>query len=256
MYKYKVTGASRREEVLQRKTQYDEEYDRMNAEYNSDVNRYREAVESIIENIKQVVITMIGNTTLKLNVDAQLAGDYGFDIYIDNGDRPFDGQALSWRYRCYLAKDGSIRKETGSWSGLEVTTSKQIENLKESVRVLEILNNIDWKSILSTKQPNFKDYIKHPYPGQRQSFNKELLEATIQDAIEDGFAIKGYGYKYYRAGVPVIYRILNESDKQYTVQEIHESEIGNESRYYDPYRISKKKFINDVIKQPIETIKL
>ena len=256
MYKYKVTGASRREEVLQRKTQYDEEYDRMNADYEADKAKYYEVLQNIENNIEQTITTTIGNTSLDLTIDVRPSYDEGFDVDIRNGDNPFDGQALSWRYRCYLAKDGSIKKETGSWSGLEVTTSKQIENLKESVRVLEILNNIDWKSILSTKQPNFRDYIKHPYPGQRQSFNKELLEATIQDAIDDNLAIKGYGYRYYQTKAPVVYRILNESDKQYTVQEIYEREIGDESRYPNPYRISKEKFINDVIRKPVETIEL
>lgn len=256
MYKYKVTAANARDQVLEKKAKYDEEYDRMNADYEADKAKYYEVLQNIKNNIEQTIVTLIGNTSLNLTIDVRPSYDEGFDVDINNGNNPFDGQALSWRYRCYLAKDGSIKKETGSWSGLEATTSKQIENLKESVRVLEILNNIDWQAILSEKQPNFEDYIKHPYPGQRQSFDKELSEATIQDAIEDNLAIKGYGYKYYNTNVPVVYRILSKSDKQYTVQEIYEGEVGNESRYPNPYRVSKEKFIWDLIKRPIETVEL
>lgn len=256
MYKYRINAANARNRVLEKKAKYDEEYDRMLNEYDADKAKYTTAVRDAVNRLEQTVTNMIGDTTLNLNINVQISSYDGFEVAVNNGDRPFDSQALNWNYRCYLSSDGDVQKETGSWSGLQATTSEQINNLKESVRVLEILNNIDWKSILSTKQPEYSDYIKHKHPGQRQSFNQELAEATIQDAIADGLGIKGYGYRNYRKAIPVVYRILDESAKQYTVQEIYEEFVGNESRYGDPYKVSKEKFINDIVEQPIETVEL
>ena len=157
---------------------------------------------------------------------------------------------------CKIGDDGQIEKESGSWSGLTAISPENIDNLKESVRILEILNNIDWEHVLNVEFPKFNDYVTEENPGERKSFTNELASADIEDAIDAGLGIKGYGYKYYKSTAPVVYKVIGETDKQYLVQEIYESYVGDESQYLAPYRVNKAKFIKDLVKRPISTVEV
>ena len=150
-----------------------------------------------------------------------------------------------------MTDEGDIKKESGSWSGLSATTPEQIANLKESVRVIEILNNLDWNELLTVEFPNFDDYVKTEVP-ERENFEEQLLEADVEDAAEQGLLIKGHGYKWYAPRATVFYNVLNMTDKSFRVQEVYEDDLSDESIWGSPYTIRKDKFF-EVIDKPIKT---
>lgn len=169
-------------------------------------------------------------------------------VSVNNGDRTGDGQALHWNYDVELDDNGNVVKDTGSWSGLQVTNQQEVDNLKESVRVIEILNNIDWKSILSHSIPQYEDYVTKKRPAMKH-FDYEYFEADVEDAIDAGYAIKGQGNKVYMPSASVWYYVINSTPTMYTVVET--DSLDNIDTDY-AYRI-KKDTLMKLVDSPVVT---
>ena len=243
----KITMA-RRDDVLRRQQEYNDK----RSKYDSEVQNFREAEYTVMQNLENLIRSKIGDTVLDLSISAARSGfNQDIEVSINNGSNPHDSQALNWNYDIKLKRSGDVQMESGSWSGLSATTDEQIQNLKESVRVIEILNNLDWKTLLNVELPDYNDYVTSEYP-KNENFNQQLLEADVLDAMDDGLLIKGHGYKYYNPRAVVFYHILKENPKSFTVQEIHEDDLSDESRWPDPYTIQKYKLYS-IIDNPIKT---
>ena len=241
--------AVNRDEILRRKKEYESE----EAKYNDEYNQYLGAKRTFYRNIESSVKDAIGDTSIPLNVHAGKRYD-SVSVEIDNGSTPHSDSALTWNWNVQLSDEGEVIKETGSWSGLSATTPENIANLKESVRILEVLNNLDWKQLLSAIPPAYEEYVT-TRPGPKPNFEKELLYADIADAMHDEKLIKGHGYKYYRSGVSVYYRIISLAPQSYKVQEIYEDYLSDPDRWPDPYRIQKDKFL-EVINIPLQIVEV
>lgn len=237
---------AKRDDILRRKQAWENLENKSREEY----DQYENARDSVFEAIQAIVKDKIGSTSLSLNIRASKYFG-GTSVHVDNGDSPHDEQALNWQWNVRLSDEGEIEKNSGSWSGLSATTPEQIDNLKESVRIIEILNNLDWGKILNVELPRYTDYVKTEVP-QRENFEEQLLEADIEDAAEQGLLIKGHGYRWYAPRATVFYNVLNMTDKSFRVQEIYEDYLSDESRWGDPYTIRKDKFF-EVIDKPIKT---
>lgn len=240
---------NRRDDILRRKKAYEDAYSKRQQEY----DQHRADLQSVLNNLADIIKSKIGDTLLDLNIHASISYMYGggIEVKVDNGDHPHDDQALNWNWSVVLTQDGEVKKDSGSWSGLSATTTEQIANLKESIRVIEILNNLDWNALLTVELPKFEDYVKTEVP-KRDNFEQELLEANVEDAAQQGLLIKGHGYKYYTPRAVVFYHILKENPKSFTVQEIHEDDVSDESRWTAPYTIQKDKLYS-VVDNPIKT---
>jgi hypothetical protein len=238
---------ARRDDILRRKQAYEDAKNQQDTE----VSQYRQANRDIMQNLNDLIRSKIGETSLNLSIDTDRSWRSGVEVRINNGSNPHDEQALNWDWRATMTDEGDIKKESGSWSGLSATTPEQIANLKESVRVIEILNNLDWNELLTVEFPNFDDYVKTEVP-ERENFEKQLLEADVEDAAEQGLLIKGHGYKWYAPRATVFYNVLNMTDKSFRVQEVYEDDLSDESRWGSPYTIRKDKFF-EVIDKPIKT---
>lgn len=238
---------AKRDDILRRKQAYEDAMNQQDAE----VSQYRRANYDIMQNLNDLIRSKIGETSLNLSIDTNRSWRSGVEVRINNGSNPHDEQALNWDWRATMTDDGDIKKESGSWSGLSATTPEQIANLKESVRVIEILNNLDWNELLTVEFPNFDDYVKTEVP-ERENFEEQLLEADVEDAAEQGLLIKGHGYKWYAPRATVFYNVLNMTDKSFRVQEVYEDDLSDESRWGSPYTIRKDKFF-EVIDKPIKT---
>ena len=237
---------AKRDDILRRKQAWENLENKSREEY----DQYENARDSVFEAIQSIVKDKIGSTSLSLNIHAS-KNRGGTSVHVDNGDSPHDEQALNWQWNVTLSDEGEIEKDSGSWSGLSATTPEQIDNLKESVRIIEILNNLDWGKILNVELPRYKDYVKTEVP-QRENFEEQLLEADIEDAAEQGLLIKGHGYKMYGPRATVFYNVLNMTDKSFRVQEVYEDDLSDESRWGSSYTIRKDKFF-EVIDKPIKT---
>lgn len=256
VYQYRFGGAtlkitmSRRDDILKRKQAYDDAYSKQRNEY----NEYRKDTAKVLRSLEDIVRSKVGQTSLILNINAEQGIMEDISVNVSNGNNPHDDQALNWNWSVSLTSEGEVKKDSGSWSGLSAVTPAQIENLKESVRVLEILNNIDWVNVLNVELPKYEDYVKTKLP-KNENFDQQLLEEDVKDAIAEGKLIKGHGYKYYNSRATVFYHVLRETPKQYTVQEIHEDDVSDEARWPSSYRVPKETFMQ-LITKPLQTVEV
>lgn len=230
------------------------------AQYDEEASNWREAIYKVANNIKEEISEEIGEVSIPLKIDVNPGFmSHMYEVTIENSDNPHDDQALNWNWKAYIDEQGEVKKESGSWSGLTAISAENIDNLKESVRVLEILNNIDFSKILSRTMPEASEYITHRYPAKddmqrKDELTKELFESEMNEVMESGNWIKlkdGQG-RYYRRDAYI--RILSESPKMYKVAEEFGSIISPKSAGYD-YNIRKEK-LESIIQKPFDILEV
>lgn len=213
----------RRSDVLARKAAWQKDYDVKKAIYDKQESDYHEACYAIEQETINVVKSYLGNVpeNLSINATTRFRG-YEVRIEYDSANLFRDTTALHWHFRIALDREGNINKETGSWSGLQATTPEQLNDLKESVRILTILNDMPWDVILNTANnnyPKFDDYYKEPDPSRgAPDWNKELTLATIEDSIGQNVLIKGRNANGGRG--EVYYRVIKQTPKRYEIATI------------------------------------
>ena len=254
----KIYASKRRDEILKRKAEFDEDYKRRKDEFDAQYKSYQEANHAVYQGIVNEVESLLSgvNLDLELSCTRSWEGSIEFRV-LDDRHLNQDSKSLSWSWEVNLSEDGEIKKESSSWSGLRAVTEENLSDLEEVVKALKILNNADWKTILDKSLPSYNDYITVDSPERypKPDFNRELLEADVQDAIDAGYLIKGQGYKYFRPGADVYYRVVGQSAKQYKVQEIYAGYLSKgEDLWADyEYAITKEKFY-EIIDKPVETL--
>lgn len=251
--------AGRREDILKQKEEYEADKSARQAKYDKQYSEYRNAKRGFFEGIEDIVRSSIGPTSLNLRIDVDHAYGEGLRVTISDEDDKFnEDKALAWNYRANVDKDGNVQRETSSWSGLHAVTSAALDNLKEIVRVLDKIKDIDWENILKQVGPRYDDYVTESNPQYDRNapdFDSQLRELDIEDAIGKDVAIRGISGsgKYYRSNN--IYKILKESPTQYTVDE--GMDWNDQIRFAgSPYRINKAKFLTQCLPKKIETISL
>ena len=112
---------------------------------------YLKSIENAESIVKKAIIDKVGPSIVKLDFKvSNRFGSYAIQVYsyYDTGAVDNDDVALSWKYEVRLNSDGEVTRETASWSGLKATNSTQLDSLKETVRILEILDSMNWASLL------------------------------------------------------------------------------------------------------------
>lgn len=274
----KLMKEDRRSEVQAAKDAWEAEYARQQKAYDDQKDSYNRVLSSVAKNLEEEVINAIGNTTLNLRIDVRWYGGFNSDSYqvcIDANDsnKFSDDIALSWNWSVYLKPDGTVEKDSGSWSGLKATTVAQLDDLQETLRVLKVINAIDWSTMLAdanSKRPNWKDYMTLSSPSRRDrpDFEAQMKEAEIEDIIGKSVLIAGNGDgKNYRPTAKVWYLIVGETGKQYKVYSFPNYIITgardgsvdlnarvDSLRKYSPDRIAKDRFVNNIIYRNMETM--
>lgn len=253
----KIYASKRRDEILKRKAEFDEEYKRRKDEYDSQYNRWKDAIDDVYQGVIDEVKSMLSGVDLDLEYRCSTRLGSGLIelCVLDEQHLNQDSKSLSWNWKVWLSEDGEIKKESASWSGLRGVTEENLADLEEILKALKILNKADWKVILDKSLPSSSDYVTVGHPNatmNRPDFNRELLVADVQDAIEEEYLIKGHGYKYFSSRANVYYRVVGESAKQYKVEEIPESSVGT-GKHPAEYAITKEKFY-EIIDKPVETL--
>lgn len=258
----KIT-CTKRDDILKRKQEYEADRAQRQARYDAQSKNYDDEDISRKKSIEDAVKQQLGDTGLDLSVSVRDAswGNHSYQVDISDEDDKFNpDKALSWSWKVYLTNEGEVTKESSSWSGLNAVSKKNLDNLKKILSVLEKLNSIDWKSVLSVRPPKYNDYITEKDPQWDRDvpdFDKELLEADIEELIGTNQGVlRDSGSKYYRGNVYSV--IVKQSGSQYTVADVPEytvsqnrsvdisSKIDSES-----YRISKDKFFQGLV-QPLQ----
>ena len=248
---------------------WDAEYDKQNKIYKDQEKKYRYAMYDVADNLQKEVVNAIGNTTINLRVDVD---NYGIDadsyqvrVYGNDSNKFADNVALSWDWKVYLDKDGNVLKDSSSWSGLKATTPEQLNDLEETLRILKLLNNLDWARLIgnaNTKRPKYDDYITAPYPSRsdRPNFEQQLKDAAVEDTIGKDVLIQGKGSgRNYNSRATVWYYVVGVTNKQYKMFEFsnytiqNHEEMGDLAEFihdyakYAPDHMTKEKFLSNII---------
>lgn len=265
----KIT-CTKRDDILKRKSEYEADRASRQSKYDAQYRKYLEEDGRREEKIRNDVIGAIGETSLDLTVDVIGRFEHKYEIRVSDEDDKFnEDKALSWDWKVYLDKNGDVKKESSSWSGMNAVTAKNLSNLKEIVRVLEILHNIDFKMLLEDiRPPRYQDYVTENNPKYETApdFDRELMEADIEECIGKDVLLKGYAsinQRGYGIGT-AYYMILKETPSQYQVVRIPGYAVNNEeynlkdvvekNKNYSE-RMRKDKLIQ-LLNNPIETLEV
>lgn len=261
----KIT-CTKRDDILKRKSEYEADKSSRQSKYDAQYRTYLEEEGKRAEKLRNDVIGAIGDTSLDLEIDVSGRFESKYEIRVsDENDKFNEDKALSWDWKVYLDKNGDVKKESSSWSGMNAVTAKNLSNLKEIVRVLEILNNIDFKMLLEEiRPPRYQDYVTENNPKYEKApnFDRELMEADIEDCIGTRKGILGTGSKFYRGNV--YHFIQRETPSSYNIWDIpayyvEKNDVSPSDlfeKYNDSgsnYNMRKDKFF-ETIKKPIKIV--
>ncbi len=261
----KITCARNKDQIIQERDAYKQRKATKQARRDEHQQRYRQAQNTVITSIKSQIedaVSAFSDLHLDIHVGETMSDTWEATIK-SNEDRLFsESKALTWEWSARIdGRTGEVIKKSGSWSGLNAVTTEQVESLKQSAACLEVLNSLDWATILGVDVPDYKDYMDdddfRPDPEDKRNFDAELLEADIENAMNNGWLIQGHGYRYNNERVPVFYRVLKETPSQYKVEELDIDDMNNipgPGESY-AYNIKKDTFLN-VIDKPIDILEV
>jgi hypothetical protein len=261
----KIT-CTKRDDILKRKSEYEADRYSRQSKYDKQYEAFRDEDHSRQSKIIYDIRGAIGDTSLDIDIDVRSMFSDTYEVVVsDEGDKFNPDKALSWDWKVTLDKNGDVKKESSSWSGLKAVTDKNLSNLKEIVRVLEILNKIDFKMLLEeVTPPNYQDYVteKNPRYETAPDFDRELMEADVEDCIGTRKGILGTGSKFYRGNV--YHFIQRETPSSYNMWDIPayyvEKNDGSLSDLFEKYNdggsnynMRKDKFF-ETIEKPIKIV--
>ena len=257
---------------------WEKDFELAQKEYDQQERDYDNVLYTLMENIETEIkneLSDLDTTNLLIQANpygARFGSDFRTEIRFTYGERSDNKISLKWDAEFSLDNDGNVKKETGSWSGLEATTPELLNDLKNSVKIIERIVNMNWQDIIldaEAKRPNRKDYVKKSRPdrGTRPDFEQQIVAAEIEDAIQTGKLIKGnsvpaLGYRYTTRGY---YKIWSETPKRFNISFIPERYIENRNvEEYAKYierelaytqQVNKDNLYKNIV-QPVETVEL
>ena len=228
----KIT-ADKREDILKRKA----EYEAKRAEYEADraerVHKFGMAEYDVMNPIKERLesdLSIFNLLQFVVRVERHYGGK-GVRVRIEcNENRKFDDSvALAWNYDVNLTKDGEVKRESSSWSGMSAVTPEQVASLKQTVEAVEYLLNLDWASLLDVTLPEFSDYYTGALPEpEREDFDTELREAELEGYVgtDTLILVENFESSGWR-GREVYVRLIRETPSQYVCNIFHPYELSS-----------------------------
>ena len=207
----------RRREIDQQAQKYNVERDAKKNEYDAQMGNYRRVVHNIEDNVRSNLEQVLPYSDL---IDINVSRDYNWSsgapylsVKISYDLNKTKNQSLAWSYSVGLDRDGNIKKESNSWSGLNAVTQEQLDDLEKSIEILKKLNIIDWESIVKTDVPSVIDYVTTKTLAEKdftfEQFNADLEDFVGQDVIFISKYLKSENYYGSRYGY-IIKRLTNK----------------------------------------------
>ena len=221
--------ATKRDDILRDKAAYEAGKAERQSKFDEQYRVFQGALSNVETNIATAVNSELGSHADEVKIGVYFGFRNNIEVKVNNGDSPFGPHALSWNWSVTLDKNGDVIKDSGSWSGLSAVTAEQIQDLRNTVDILDILNNIDWKTLLNTKVPDYSDYITMDNPKYEKpdrNYDIELKEADIEDMIgdEDSAVFVGDAMPDYFRGNAYV-TIIKETPKRFNVRVFHQSQL-------------------------------
>lgn len=269
----KVIYATRADDLRAEMEQYDAETARLDSIQEEQTNAWQNRIREERKALEAEVREAIGPSTIsdiRIRADLSWTGrngddysDWDVSIAVNDNSKWDDGTALAWNYDIKIDGDGNVKKETGSWSGLKATTPAQIDNLKESVRLIEKISSIDWNSLLRRVAIKWDDFVDPNNADQardrkkaRPDFERQINDAEISDIVGkdvwvelDGSPSSTYGYD----NRPYFAKVIRETPARFEISLVPEKYFkteGMNSWTIDNLTVNKQSFYKHLI-QPI-----
>lgn len=228
----KIT-ADRREDILKRKAEYEAKRAEYEADRDERSHKFEMAEYDVMNPIKQQLesdLSVFNLLQFVVRVERHYGGK-GVRVRIEcNENRKFDDSvALAWNYDVNLTKDGEVKRESSSWSGMSAVTPEQVASLKQTVEAVEYLLNLDWASLLNVTLPHYRDYYDGALPEpEREDFDAELREAELEGYIgtDTLILVENFESSGWR-GREVYVRLIRETPSQYVCNIFHPYELSS-----------------------------
>ena len=224
----RTVEAGRREDIIKQRDEWDAAHDQAEAQHKEEGRRFREAQVAVTAPIQQELeqsMAKFDRLHTRVTVDTNWGGFRRRDtiqvrVEVNEREKFQNSVSLAWSMDIRVnPEDGSIVRETSSWSGLKATTADQLEDLRQTLGALEYLNSIDWATLLNRTLPNYEDYYKTDVPSMRDrpNFEQQLMEVELEELVGADKAVKVENWESsgYR-GQYVWVQLVTESPAQYT----------------------------------------
>lgn len=243
--------ASKKDEILRRKAEYDEAMSNYNSAYDAASKNFSNAVDAVLMPIRHTLESVLQQYT-SLDFEVRVERTYRDSVRVMvecNRNRIFENtNALSWDYDALLdVSTGELKRATSAWSGLKAVTEDQMTSLRQTVAALEYLNSVDWAALLNVTLPEYNEFFDDlPERPQTEDFNAQLIQAELSELVGTGKLIKVHPWGEscpYRGDLWV--QISGETAAQYRVIPVpnYIVESGDESiasyLRYAPMRVKK-----------------
>lgn len=251
------------------------DYDSQVAKYNSDMEAYEKKRHMYYWKQKQVKNTVqkfiegkiftscsdqfIKDTDITVNVDEYSTEDHGYgmlEIRVRHegqyGRGSNDNVALKWNWDIQI-HSSSVKHSTNSYSGLNAVTKENLEELQQSVSVMEKLAAIPDSTFIKLRSEvneAMPDIVTELGPEPERVDNRSFFWRKIaalagtDDVVEtENYTID---YKSYVKNT-IYYQIVKVTEKSVVVNEIvaYPDEAGKVS---EGKRMSKQKFADNVVR--------
>ena len=269
----KIT-ATKKEDILRRKAEYEEDYNRRKAQHDEELHKFKEAQYAVADPVKEELEKLFAKyPSLHPIIEVDPWGRFGSGgmsarIRVNDNEKFHDDIALAWDYSAYIDKDGQVKRETSSWSGMQAVTAEQLVNLEQTLGALKELSTLDWKGLLDRALPEYKDYVTTRDPSferDKPDFNKELKEAELEELVGQRkmvevkpFQTSWYYDSRFRNPDTIFVAIVKDSGSQYTIKECPKSAFkrGEAKRYFDADSMHRVKKDSIVPVEPLNIIEV
>lgn len=255
--------ANRVDDIRRAKEEYEAGRAGRQAEYSRQQQAYHDDERWSAALVEDAIRSQLGTVGLEaFFINVQAGWNDGWEVRVgqENHHSARTIDALSWDMSISLEDDGSVKRATSSWSGMNAVTQDQVNELQEIVRVLGELNSMDWSTILNMSKPNYSDFVtmSDPKYEKHPDFDAEMMDAQLDELVGANKAVHGTAVEStgYRAGVEVWYQILSQTPAMYTCKYISDYEAQqrglaaiNELGYIS--RIKKSK-LRSALDMPLE----
>ena len=195
----KIT-ASRKDDILRRKAEYEKKLSEYEERKRLSDEAFHQAEYDTYQPIKQYILSQLSQfDALQFHVSVERGyrgyrkKTRGAQVHIScNEINKFDENvALAWSYDVQLDGEGNVLRDSSSWSGLKVTTPAQLNSIKQTVSAVDMIYNMDWKSLLDVDNPKYDDYYDtSDVRPKRDNFEAELAAAELEDIVGEDKIIK------------------------------------------------------------------
>lgn len=233
-------------------------------------SKYSEAISSVSSSIRDYIMNIVRSSGASesylddIEVKAEDRYNETWMVTVRYGENKVSDTdlALKWSWSARIGSDGTILKESNSWSGLNAVSAENVSNLEDTLKVVKSLNSVsedDLESILTKPVPDYSDYVTEPkYHLDENDYASRIAQARVEDSIGKnvGFRISSEPLGPDENGEEMFIRFERETNKMYVVTRVYHSRFRGNDRWTvsDTFKSKKDTVLNQIkdIDNPVD----